>query len=715
MSLTNFIRLLLRHWKWLILLPLVASIIVFIVISRRPKEFRSELQIYTGFGSGYSLSNTESQKFDYYAINNALDNLINTIQSDAVLEKVGLTLFAQGMIYGSQGNELYITKKSYNELLDIVPEDVKKLINNASIESTVTNLEEYMSRNNDNFVFELINLYHPHYSIWALKKIEIKKIGSSDLISISYQTDDPAICYQTLRVLSSQFIDNYKMLRTYETLDVVKYFEDQLAMSTQRLRTSEDSYMEYSKQNRVINYYEQTKAIAGQLQAFELDYDKMLAINAEAKKAMEHLEKKIGMHSKLMLESGVILAKRAEIASKTAEQTTSNIFTSDSTYTSFNVSNFDRAVAQGKAELRMMLDTMNMQRNSAAGIEVDRILDQWLDNAVQYDATTAALAVLDKRRDEIDKKFDFFAPVGATVKRKEREININEQEYLSLLHSLALAKLRQQDIAMSSSSLRVVDAPVFPISAEPSKRKLLSLAAFIAVFILTLTIILITDLTDRTLRDVARTRRLSGLDVAGVYPLSGPTQKSGFEQLATRQLIAQIMQLRSQATLPLSINILSMEPREGKSFITEIVSDQLREMGYSVLTLSHESDFNINSKKYAEVSFASELSPTTDKMYDIYLVELPDATLNIIPNGLLKNATLNLMVCRANRAWHESDSRMSKFLTANSTTPIHIVLNGTSNEGLEVFTGELPKRRSKFRKIVKRITLREFSSKDSIT
>ena len=43
------------------------------------------------------------------------------------------------------------------------------------------------------------------------------------------------------------------------------------------------------------------------------------------------------------------------------------------------------------------------------------------------------------------------APLGATLKRIEREINVAEKEYLSLLHSLNLSKLRQQNIELSSN------------------------------------------------------------------------------------------------------------------------------------------------------------------------------------------------------------------------------------------------------------------------
>lgn len=713
MSLPNFLRLIVKHWRLLLIVPLLASAVVFWVMGSRPKEYSSSLLIYTGFGSGFSLSdNNDKGNFDYYAVNNEFDNLINIIKSDYVLTKVGLTLFAQGMIYGSQGRTSYITHKSYEALRKIVPKEVEQLIDTSSVEKSVEALEKYMNSGTENFVYELIHLYHPHYSIWALERLEVKKIGSSDLVQVSYKCDDPAICYQTLRIIGGSFIDSYKTLRYSETLDIATYFEDQLTTSITKLQVSEDSFMEFSKDNRIINYYEQTKSIAGQLEAFELDYDKILAMNAQAKKSAEILGNKIDMNLRLRIESDDVLERRAAIASKVAHRATSGVFVSDSLYSGINVDKFDREVVNAKSQLHSVLDTMDNQRQTPEGVERESILNQWLENTVMADATDAALRVLDRRRNEIDQKFDFYAPVGATVKRKEREININEQEYLSLLRSLSLAKLRQQDISMASSSLRVVDDPVFPISAEPSKRKLFSLATFITVLLLILIIMVVIELTDRTMRNAVIARRLSGLDVAAVFPMVGSGEScrvADLEVISTEQLTSQIMQLRGVTPLPIYISIISMEPREGKSFISGILAGRFAMMGYEVQHLNYESDFSVNSKTYGEALHPEDLSTHAERS-DIYITELPPAMLNVLPVELLRNSTLNLVVCRANRAWHQADTRMSELLSKSAVNPLYIILNGVESDNMEEFTGELPKKRSWLRRFVKRATTRELLS-----
>ncbi len=708
MKLITFMRIILRHWRILLFTPLVAAIAVFLLLGRSPKQYKSSMQLYTGFGSGSSLMSTGArERYDYYAVNNAFDNLINTISSDAVLQKVALSLFAQSLIHGSDESNRFISPRSYIALRDFVPDSIMALIDKTSIEKSVENLEASMDGAKEGFVYKLLNLYHPHYSLWALREIKLKKLGSSDLIEISYTTDDPALCYQTLRLLSENFMGYYRQMRFGDTDDVVEYFEEQLARSGDRLRSSEDDYMDYSKKNRVINYYEQTKAIAGQLQAFELNYDKILALDAQSARSAELLGNKIGLKLLRRLEAGDVLDKRHEIASRVSSAVTDNVFRSDTTYTGLDMSRFHSMVEESRGELHDMLDTVAANSYTAEGIAVDNIVDQWLTHTIARDAVKEAIRVMDSRRKEIDAMFDFYAPIGAVVKRKEREINVNEEEYLSLLHSLTLAKLRKQDVEISSSTLKVAEDPLFPISAEPSGRKMLVLVTLLAVFILLLAIVLIMEFSDRTMRTVAVAERLSGLTVMGVYPAQGQGEDEMDRQILSKSVnrfMGGIFSLRAGKALPTVINLLSLERREGKTTILQQIHDSLESMGYSSV-VQNFSNYQGVAKEYLEFTPPESIS-------DFVIIEHPSLQNQAVNYRLLQGG-VNLLVVRANRAWHDWDNRVVRSLHSaiGSTEQLYILLNGTEYSCLEDLLGELPYRRSSFRRFVKRMVYFEFSSK----
>lgn len=61
-------------------------------------------------------------------------------------------------------------------------------------------------------------------------------------------------------------------------------------------------------------------------------------------------------------------------------------------------------------------------------------------------------------------KYIHFAPIGSTLTRKERMVNINERRYLAILDALNTALLKQKSIQMNSASLKLMNAPYYPLS-----------------------------------------------------------------------------------------------------------------------------------------------------------------------------------------------------------------------------------------------------------
>lgn len=62
---------------------------------------------------------------------------------------------------------------------------------------------------------------------------------------------------------------------------------------------------------------------------------------------------------------------------------------------------------------------------------------------------------------------------------------------------------------MTSATLKVLNAPTFPIQPEPNNRKKIILIAFFGSISLIFGFFLIVELLDRTLRDKVRTERLT--------------------------------------------------------------------------------------------------------------------------------------------------------------------------------------------------------------
>lgn len=177
-----------------------------------------------------------------------------------------------------------------------------------------------------------------------------------------------------------------------------------------------------------------------------------------------------------------------------------------------------------------------------------------------------------QRRESLDEQYVFFSPIGSTIKRKEREINITEQSYLSILHGLNSARLKQKSLQMSSATLKIINPPAYPISAMPTKEQTDS-HRFVFRHHIVRDRFLHADRTarphaqgqteDRTYHRRQGTRRIPRTGTPQIQKLYQSMQRSGLKiygQRHTRIHIARQTDI---------VNVMSMERGEGKSFITE--------------------------------------------------------------------------------------------------------------------------------------------------
>ena len=96
--------------------------------------------------------------------------------------------------------------------------------------------------------------YEEVYSLEAISKVKVERISSSDLVKLSYETDDPGICQQTLQLYIDVCIKKYKDLKENGSDAVVKYFEAQLLQSENKLKSLEKKLLKFNQENNIINY-----------------------------------------------------------------------------------------------------------------------------------------------------------------------------------------------------------------------------------------------------------------------------------------------------------------------------------------------------------------------------------------------------------------------------------------------------------------------------
>ena len=233
---------------------------------------------------------------------------------------------------------------------------------------------------------------HRHYSYQALSKIVVKRLGNSDMIQVSYESDDPGIAYNTLVLLNEEFVKQYKDLRFGETNNVIKYFEQELERTRKVLTEAEDSLRDYNVEKRVINYDEQTKHVAVLSRDFELRYEDTRIELANTQRLMEVMDDRIDEHVKQLRNNTLFVDKLRTISGLTARITTLESFQNDtlaqaldqpyrtsggSSATSISGSSDNWPKAQG--ELMELTHALGTQYYTKEELSTSTLVDQWLD------------------------------------------------------------------------------------------------------------------------------------------------------------------------------------------------------------------------------------------------------------------------------------------------------------------------------------------------
>lgn len=109
-----------------------------------------------------------------------------------------------------------------------------------------------------------------------------------------------------------------------------------------------------------------------------------------------------------------------------------------------------RRLNELKQELNELTTSYVGHKYTKEGASRTSIIDQWLEQTLLFEKAKAELQIVQNARRELNSRYVFFAPVGTTIKQKERSINFTERSYLTVLQSYNEALLRKKNLEMTS-------------------------------------------------------------------------------------------------------------------------------------------------------------------------------------------------------------------------------------------------------------------------
>lgn len=662
-----------------------------------PKTYSVKTTIYTGIVSDTGL-NSDQQPTNWKSVENMFDNLVKLTQEKGMQKNIAIKLLAINLVHGNPDEDnLYIRAKNYQDLMKIIPVDLLQLVDTCSEGNTINNFMKYMKNDPENFLYGLLNNDVPFYSYKSLSTLVAKRLDNSDLIEISYQTTDPGITLSTVKLIYDELRSAYEDIRYKTTNDIVAYYEKELKQQQIKLSSLEDKLVNYNVENSVINYPEQTKAIANSYSDFEDRYEASQRAYESADKIIQEMEEYMNIRTKLVKANEEFIQALNEISSINGKITEIETFNSEEMQAKdTELQEYKTQLKNAEQKISSLTTMINSYKESKEGVAVDGLVDEWLRQTIAKTKAKAELDVLEQRKKVYTEQYKIYSPIGTQIDRQQREIKVLEQSYLQMLHALNMAKMKQKDIQLTSATLRMISEPTFPIMSDKSKRMLLVIGAFMGSLLFIIGFNLLIELLDRTLRDADRAKRLTGLPVLAAFTGHINLKYRGFTKASNRVVAAYccnqlnvFLQLGQTAI----INLISFGEQEGKSFIASYLQEYWEDLGFNVKIITYGKDYNSQSMVYAQAhSIFNIYEPSYGQdSPDILIVKYPPLREYAISTDLLQEAQVNLLVADACRVWTTSDSQLlGHFRKQIKEKPLYLLLNRTEREFVEDFTGQLP-------------------------
>lgn len=720
MDIFSWIRLFLRHWKYTIVLPFLAAVTTVYLTRNITRSYKTNTLIYTAVGSGYDVLTDPTAKIDRFGTMVNFDNLISTINSRSCLESATLHLLAWRLTTTEEIN-MQEWKKENMLLSQELSEEVLQKASTSSEEEMYEYLLNRYRSNVDPKLYHFIETVPSNYSLDKIRgRLKVKQKLSSDMLELIYETDIPIVAKKTLDYLVISFRDTYLKIKSDEAQNVVNYYEEQLNESANKLKLAEERLKNFQGENNIINYSEQSKNIANSKEEAQAELYFQESQKASAQEAIAKIESQINNQSSIFLFSREFMALKEKLA-ELDQQTTSMELFGDTTGNRYKIlkKEYNSLVRESKERLKRFSENPESGMTSR-----NELMVAWLENMLDLNKANAKIRVINNRLKNFENTFQNFAPLGTVIKRLERQASFAEEEYKRVLESYNMSVLKLKDTQLSNA-LSVVDPPFMPQNAQPSKRLQMVILAAMVTFLMVGTLLVIFTYMDNSIKSIDNIKKYTNNEVIAAIPRyeSGTLVEINWDELRQKQeqnIGNSVLAYFANAELadkPRLLGITSNTRDEGKHYVAEMLAEEFSRLsfktklysqqekeGYYQYTDAFMRPFLTKSGQDTRKQFLEALSLDGDE--DFIIVILPAFDSNEIPIPLLNTLDIQLKVVDATRAWNKSDDYLHNLHQSPDSKGMFIILNKMSPWDVEDIYGEIPKKRSAFRKFLKTLAQR---------
>jgi len=599
-----------------------------------------------------------------------VDDLIQLVNDKKIQKEIGLKLLATHLTLHNADPDI-ISAKHFNTLHESLPSDILSL---AGETDSITYLNLAQIADKHPFLIEMIQQSDaPFYSNTAISSISIERVGISDMITISFLSDDPGTGRQTLGI----FLDICK-----------KYFDQQNKNKINRIIT----YCEQQFQNAKNELQLSGKNLQKQVSDVRLRtvQQREQILNAELNKKMAYRERVLNQ---------IIVEKERTSVSENSMKTIENQINmqhltennKDISAKLKNLSNLYQRAVDDSVSLRMQISQAQLDlKNEITAIIMplrgdvetkQKVIADYHQALITFKRSQVQMSALEDQRKALYR--------SESLSLNELEvIETCDQKYLNALDELNKSKRFQQSLR-TLSPVQIIENPVCQTKNTYKALKwmlLTGLAGFVSSFAL----IALKSFSSNKLRTPQRTENKTGLKVAGIIPNEKKIESYGNANHIRNSLMYYLLWNYFQTDQKQRrILVTSLYPGDGKTFVCDMMSDWMLSKGLKckiVTPFFEDGVWWVKSHNVVGVRLNPVESLTE---FDVVIMKLSPLVTGDYPIELIRSFNSTLLVCKANNEWMSFEKKVLNNYMIHSKHVPQIILNNVEMDVVRDMLGKI--------------------------
>lgn len=483
METKKLFKLLKRHVWLIILLPILALGITYLMVKDLPEEYKSEAQLSTGLAD-QSQQMTSAQNMDYFRINQQFSSIIQMMKMKKMIDILSYHL----ILHDLKSPENAFVELS-DEVKSLTPSERQQAIafytNKLYEKSSIT-----VADNGKIKYFDILSsMGYDEKSI--RKKLEVIRNENSDFISVEYISTDPLLSAFAVNTLASQFIGTYEQNVNSNQTKSIALLDSLLDEKEGVMNAKNSELKNYKMENGVLNLGTQSDILYAQISAYEERKAQAIRDIQSNQGAIASINSKLNSSSSNYA-GGTVVKDNNEIINLRNQLQIANERYVDENFSPVYKRRIDSL--QNLLSSQVSRTSDRYLSNPQAGKE--NLLEQKRSMEVSLDLARNSIRSIDRELAQLKGKYNALVPFDAGIQGYERDADVATKEYLEVLERFNQGNIEK------SVGLRLQIAQLgLPGLPQTSKRLLYTSLSGVAVLFIILTVILFQYLFDKSINN----------------------------------------------------------------------------------------------------------------------------------------------------------------------------------------------------------------------